>query len=80
MVFFLKLLQVAFFTDQRKSADRRWLLSKQGLLLLILALSKPQTIEDPRTLFGQLQFSNRAEKPFRISIGMWKNHDPFSKL
>ena len=56
MVVFLKLLQVAFFTDRRKSADRRRLLSKQGLLLLILALSIPQTIEDPKTLFGQLQF------------------------
>ena len=45
MVVFLKLLQVAVFTDRRKSAERRWLLSKQCLLMLILALSKLQTVE-----------------------------------
>ena len=46
MIVFLKPLQVAVFTDRRKSAERSWILSKQGLLLLILALSKsPQTVE-----------------------------------
>ena len=71
MVVFLKLLQVAVFTDQRKSTERRWLLSKQGLLLLILALSKSQTVEGSKdTLWSVVKGDDaQASITFSLSAG-----------
>ena len=68
MVVFLKLLQVAVFSDRRKSTERRWLLSKQGLLLLILALSKSQTVEGSKDTLCQLVKGEYAQASIIFSL------------